>query len=377
MNLEVPNSELPSKLLTPWWDVCIHYTTVAMMVLSLTAIGLQTTKDHLVCLPAVDCTAYERNQSAGNENASYDALNVCSKLKLPRKEQPSGTVVLTTMDDRRQYDYVDYECYAQISTFPKFFSLFFFGETFLLLIIFNFWLKYTKTSFALSHFENLLSDFNHFECQACEDMVNEPQRYQCETRELKIRMNIFRLKLLYCKMQYESEDYSHKRVTSVTSQYRLRFLLGTIFVIVFLIVNNILYSLPSNLSQCRVEKALFSTGYQHFECIRSIASYYEVMAWSFSGLLALNFAFVMKAGHWAIREIRWDPSCVITKSGVHVPFESRRDFAFLMSLLGTSNPPFQQMVQVGIKHLLLRVLNFSQSPEGQDERDHVLRESLV
>ncbi|XP_068696930.1 uncharacterized protein [Montipora foliosa] len=47
MNPEVPKPELPSKLLTPWWDVCIYYTTAAMMVLSLTAIGLQTTKDHL------------------------------------------------------------------------------------------------------------------------------------------------------------------------------------------------------------------------------------------------------------------------------------------------------------------------------------------
>ena len=113
----IPKSESPSKLLTPWWDVGIHYATTAMLVLSLTAVGLQTTKDGLVCMPKVDCGAvFERNQSVRNGNVSYDALNVCSKLKRPGKERPSGTVVLTTMEDRRQYDYVEHELMLRADT---------------------------------------------------------------------------------------------------------------------------------------------------------------------------------------------------------------------------------------------------------------------
>ena len=73
----IPKSESPSKLLTPWWDVGIHYATTAMLVLSLAAIGLQTTKDGFVCFPKVDCgAAFERNQSVRNGNVSYDALTL-------------------------------------------------------------------------------------------------------------------------------------------------------------------------------------------------------------------------------------------------------------------------------------------------------------
>lgn len=347
MNSEVPKPELPSKLLTPWWDVCIYYTTAAMMVLSLTAIGLQTTKDHLVCLPTVDCTVYERSQSVGNENTSNDAPKVCSKLKVPRKERPSGTVVLTTMDDRRQYDYVDNNCYAQMSTFPAFFSLFFFGETLLLLITFNFWLKYTKTSCALSHFEDLLSEFNNFEIQVYEDLVDDARcnDYRCDMGELKIKVHTFSRKLLYFKKQYESEDYSHLSKNSVTLHYRFRCAFGTLLVLIFMIVNISLFYSSQNLSECRLEKALFSTGNEYFECTRSIASFYAVIVWSFTILLALNLGFLGVACLWAFREIEWEPSCTI--EGNQWPVTLSRDFAFLIKLLEKSSPSFRQMSIVG------------------------------
>ena len=324
-----------------------------MMILSLTAIGLQTTKDHLVCLPTVDCTVYERNQSVrnqsvGNENTSYDALKVCSKLKLPRKERPSGTVVLTTMDDRRQYDYVDYKCYSQMSKFPAFFSLFFFGETLLLLIILNFWLKYTKTSCALSHFEDLLSEFNNFEIQVYEDLVNDSSGndYGYNMGELRIKVHSFNRKLLYFKRQNEGKDYSHLSKNSVTLHYRFRCASGTVLVLIFMIVNISSFYPSQNLSECRLEKALFSTGNEYFECTRSIASFYVVIVWSFTGLLALNLVFLGVADDWAFREIEWKPLCIIGGGEVQLS----RDFAFLIKLLKKSNPSFQQMSIVHHHH---------------------------
>lgn len=334
----IAKSESPSKLLTPWWDVGIYYATGAMLILSVAAIGLQTTKDGLVCLPTVDCgAAFERNQSVRNANASYDALNACSKLKVPGKERPSGTVVLTTMEDRRQYDYVDRKCYSQIPIFPQYFALIFFGETLFLLFISNLWLKYTKTSCTLNHFENLLSEFNHFELQGCERLANNPGLV--DTVELKTKVFTFAFKVYYFKKQYES-------VCSLTSQYRVRFVAGMLSLVAMLCSNSIFYSQSSIFSQCRLTKALFLKGHEQFDCTRPIAGHYSFMAWSFIGLLVVNFILFLKAGFWAFKELPLKPECEIEILGRtnHVS----GDLAFLLKLMENSNASFKSMIGVGI-----------------------------
>lgn len=340
----IQKSESPSKLLTPWWDVGIHYATTAMLVLSLAAIGLQTTKDGLVCLPKVDCGAvFERNQSVRNGNVSNDALKVCSKLKHPGNERPSGTVVLTAMKDRRQYDYVEHKCYAQLPKFIQFFSLIFFGEALLLLFISNFWLKYTKTSCTLNHFEHLLSEFNHFEHQAYEDLVHDDKVSDSNRDDLRIKVNIFNRKLEYFKKQFEgTEKTHHKSFYFLTFQYRLRFYCGMIVSFVILICNTCYYSQHSIFSECRLAKVLFLKGHEQFECTRPIHSHYSAMAISFSVLLGVYFGFLIRAGYWAIKELGWIPVSereTFTYNTLAVPyknvcpFKASGDLAFLVKLV--------------------------------------------
>lgn len=361
----IANSEPPSKLLIPWWDVCIYYATGAMLILSVAAIGLQTTKDGLVCLPAVDCgAAFERNQSVRNANASYDALNACSNLKLPGKERPSGTVVLTTMEDRRQYDYVDRKCYAQIPIFPQYFSLIFFGETLFLLFISNLWLKYTKTSCTLNHFEHLLSDFNHFELKGCESLANNPQLFN--TDELKIKVFTFAFKLFYFKEQYGGREYSHNSICSLTFQYRLRFVAGMLSLVAMLCSNAIFYSQNSIFSQCRLTKALFLKGHEQFECTRPIAGHYSVMAVSFMVLLGVNIIPFLRAGYWAFKELGLKPECEIL--GEAEPVSG--DLAFLLKLMENSSASFKSMIAVGVK--LTRLLE-----EANNDIEYVERVTVL
>ena len=369
----IQKSESPSKLLTPWWDVGIHYATTAMLVLSLAAIGLQTTKDGLVCLPKVDCGAvFERNQSVRNGNVSNDVLKVCSKLKEPGNERPCGTVVLTAMEDRRQYDYVEHKCYAQLPEFIQFFSLIFFGETLLLLFISNFWLKYPKTSCTLNHFEHLLSEFNYFEYQAFDDVVHGIKGTDYNRDDLGIKAFIFNRKVGYFKKQFDgTEKTHHKSFYSLTFQYRLRVLFGMIVSFVILICNTCYYRQHSIFSQCRLAKVPFLKGNEHFECTRPIHSHYSAMAFSFSVLVGVYFMFLIKAGYWAIKELGWRPQskreAYIYNELVFDTENTSGDLAFLIKLLENSNALLQNMFDV--RHLLSTFEgdDLQQENEAKDE----------
>ena len=382
----IQKSESPSKLLTPWWDLGIHYATTAMLVLSLAAIGLQTTKDGLVCLPKVDCGAvFERNQSVRNGNVSNDVLKVCSKLKEPGNERPSGTAVLTAMEDRRQYAYVEHKCYAQLPKFIQFFSLIFFGETLLLLLISNFWLKYPKTSCILNHFEHLLSEFNHLEYQAYEDLVYIAKVTDYNRDDFRSKAFIFNRKVEYFKKQFKgTEERDHKSLYSLTSQYRLRVLCGMIVSFVILICNTCYYRQHSIFSQCRLAKVLFLKGNEHFECIRPIHSHYSAMAISFSVLVGVYFIFLIKAGYWAIKELGWMP---VSKREAYtyntLAFGNDKDYnsdtsgdlAFLIKLLENSDASLQNMFDVGNLLLILECYDLQQENEANNE--NVLWESSV
>ncbi|XP_068719291.1 volume-regulated anion channel subunit LRRC8A-like [Montipora capricornis] len=171
------NSVLPSSgttnLLSTSWDVVDHYLLAAMLAVSVASFGLQTTKDHLICIPAVKCSSVaENNSNFGNGNGSSDVLKVCKKLSL---QSTSQTVVLTTMSDRRQYDYVDNECYFKMHCFARNYSLLFLAETVILLAISNFWKKYPNTRCALAHCEHLLSEFNKGQFEPSSSLPNRDQ----------------------------------------------------------------------------------------------------------------------------------------------------------------------------------------------------------
>ena len=261
------------------------------------------------------------------------------------------------MKDRRQYDYVEHKCYAQLPIFLRYFSLIFFGETFLLLFISNFWLKYTKTSCTLNHFEHLLSEFNHFEHQVYEDLVYDDKVTDYNRDELRIKVNIFNRKLEYFKKQFEgTEKTHHKSFYFLTFQYRLRFLCGMIVAFVILICNACYYRQHSIFSQCRLAKVLFLKGHEHFECTSPIHSHYSAMVYSFSVLLGAYFIFLFRAGYWAIKELGWMPvsereaftyNILAFANNKVYPSKTSGDLAFLIKLLENSNASLQNMFDVG------------------------------
>ncbi|XP_015749464.1 PREDICTED: volume-regulated anion channel subunit LRRC8A-like, partial [Acropora digitifera] len=151
MDSEKPNFHT-TKLLTTWWDLVDHYVLAVMLAVSVASVGLQTTQDRLICIPAVRCSDFEGNDSVVRRWKEYrDVLDTC--------DQSSSSVVLTKMSDRRQYDYIDNECFKKLHWFSAYYSLIFLAETVILLAISNFWQKYSNSASALAHCENLLSEF--------------------------------------------------------------------------------------------------------------------------------------------------------------------------------------------------------------------------
>ena len=141
-----------TKLLTTWWDLVDHYVLAVMVAVSVASVGLQTTQDRLICIPAVRCSDFARNDSVVRRWKEYrDVLDTCN--------QSESSVVLTKMSDRRQYDYIDNECYKKLHWFSAYYSLIFLAEAVSLLAISNFWQKYSNSASALAHCENLLSEF--------------------------------------------------------------------------------------------------------------------------------------------------------------------------------------------------------------------------
>ncbi|KAK2555681.1 Volume-regulated anion channel subunit LRRC8A [Acropora cervicornis] len=131
------------KYLITWWDLVDYYLLAAMLVVSLGSFGLQSTQDRLICIPAVNRSPI----TDGNDSAL-------------RNRSSSSVVSLFKMPDRRHYDYVDNECYAKMDGFSAYYSLIFFAETVILVVISNYWQKYPKSANAVARCEHLVSEYN-------------------------------------------------------------------------------------------------------------------------------------------------------------------------------------------------------------------------
>ena len=139
-----------TKMVTTCWDVVDHYVLAVMFAVSLASVGLQTTQERLICIPAVNCSDFPRNDLVVRRWKGFnDVSDTC--------DQSSSLVVLTNMSDRRQYDYVDNECYKKMHWFSAYYSLIFLVEAVILLAISNFWYKCPGSANALAHCEHLLS----------------------------------------------------------------------------------------------------------------------------------------------------------------------------------------------------------------------------
>ena len=299
MDSEKPNFHT-TKLLTTWWDLVDHYVLVVMFAVSVASVGFQTTQDRLICIPAVKCSDFARNDSVVRRWSEFsDVSDSCN--------QSSSLVVLTKMSDRRQYDYVDNECYKKMHYFSTHYSLIFLAEAVILLAISNFWQKYPNSASALGHCEHLLLEFTKGDILVQdEDGQPETHQKQAEQKLLK-RLKVFE--------QCYSKNVTIFTFSSVTGQYRLRGVVGIIVTIIALVVNEKYYSLSTGFTQCHLDgHVAFSTKHRFFQCTRSMESYFEVGSILLLVLLGLHLFFVFYSFVWSFICERWGPVYKISQT---------------------------------------------------------------
>ena len=316
MDSEKPKFET-TKLLTTWWDLVDHYVLAVMFAVSMASVGLQTTQDRLICIPAVNCSDFLRIDSFVRRWSDFsDVSDSCN--------QSASLVVLTKMSDRRQYDYVDNECYKKMHWFSAYYSLCFLVEAVVLVAISNFWQKYSKSASALARCENLLSEFIK------EDILGEERHRPQNQQEQKL------LKIL----KVFKKCYSDANTSSVTWQYRLRGLVGFIFTIVFLGFNIGIYFSSSWSTQCQLDgHVVFSTKHRFFRCTRSTETYFDIVSFLLFVLLFLHLFFVSVSVGWSSTGQRRGPEFQITKNSQAV-LKCKRDAAFLLHFIQQSSNSF-------------------------------------
>ena len=306
MDSEKPNFHT-TKLLTTWWDLVDHYVLAVMFAVSVASVGLQTTQDRLICIPAVNCSDFARNDSVVRRWKEFrDVLDTCN--------QSSSLVVLTKMSDRRQYDYIDNECYGKMHLFSMYYSLFFLAEAVLLLAISNFWQKYPNSASALAHCEHLLLEFTKGDILVPKD--KEGQKQQQEQQQQQTEQKQAEQKLLK-RLKVFEQCYSQKitkfNLSSVTGHYRLRGVVGIIVTIIALLVHAMYSSLSTGFTQCHLDSHVaFSTKHRFFQCTRSMESYFKVGSILHFVLLGLHLFFVFVSFVWSLIGERWGPVYTIT-----------------------------------------------------------------
>ena len=319
-----------TNIVTTWWDVVDHYLLAVMFSVSLTSVGLQITQDRLICIPAVNCSNFERKDSVVRNWSEFsNILDICNR-------SPSY-VVLTKMSDRRQYDYVDKECYKEMHCFYLYYSLIFLVEAVILLVISNFWQKYPDSANALAHCEYLVSEImlgdlegdEGDSVQADEGGEQERQRREQERREtVQHKFNLFRR--LY------GQRIRKINLSSLTWQYRLRGVVGLVFTILFLAFNGSYYSLSTGWTQCHLDGHIaFSTEHRFFQCTRSMELFFRVGLYLLFVFLTLHLFFVFGSFLWSVIGKRHGPEYNIPQLGLgNLPIYG--DAAFLFHLMATS-----------------------------------------
>ena len=347
MDSEKPNFHT-TKLLTTWWDLVDHYVLVVMFSVSVASVGFQTTQDRLICIPAVKCSDFARNDSVVRRWSDYsDVSDSCN--------QNSSLVVLTKMSDRRQYDYIDNECYGKMHLFSAYYSLFFLAEAVLLLAISNFWQKYPNSASALAHCEHLLSEFTKGDILVSKDekkptttataaattaaattaaatTTATTQQQKQEEQKLLKRLEVFK--------KCFSQKVTKFNRSSVTGQYRLRGLVGIIVTMSALVGNAICYPLSTGFTQCHLEgHVAFSTKHRSFQCTRSMGSYFKVGSILLFILLGLHLIFVFYSFVWSLKGERWGPVYEITSEKKASPSEVENNAIELTSLTRDEDAP--------------------------------------
>ena len=291
MDLEKPKFDA-KKMVTTLWDLGDHYVLEVMFAVSLTLVVLQTTQDRLICIPTVHCSNLARNDSVvGKWSRLSNMLDVCNR-------SPS-LVVQTTMPDRRQYDYIENECYKKIHWFSAYYSSVFIIEAAILLAISNFWQKCPDSANALAHCEYLLSEIMIGELNG-EGKGSEQERQNQNETEFAKRLRRFR--------KFYSQRIPKFNLSSLTWQYRSRGVVGLIFATAMLIFNGIHYSLSTGLTQCHLDgQIVFSTEHRFFQCTRSMETFFHVSSILLIVLLSLHLIFAFVSVLWSVTGERRGP----------------------------------------------------------------------
>ena len=305
MDSEKPNFHT-TKLLTTWWDLIDHYVLAVMLTVSVASVGLQTTQDRLICIPAVNCSDFASNDSVVRRWSDFsDVSDSCN--------QYASLLVLTKMSDRRQYDYVDNECYGKMHLFSAYYSLFFLAEAVLLLAISNFWQKYPNSASALAHCEHLLLEFTKGDILVPKDKKGKEKEPEQPTQQKQAEQKLLQ-RLLVFEERYSQKITSKFNCSSVTGQYRFRGVGGIIVTIAALLVNAIFYSaLSTGFTQCHLDgHVAFSIKHRFFQCTRSMGSYFKVGSILLFILLGLHLSFVFYSFVWSLYGERCGPVYTIT-----------------------------------------------------------------
>ncbi|XP_015775807.1 PREDICTED: volume-regulated anion channel subunit LRRC8A-like [Acropora digitifera] len=351
MDSEKPNFHT-TKLLTTWWDLVDHYVLAVMLAVSVASVGLQTTQDRLICIPAVRCSDFEGNDSVVRRWKEYrDVLDTC--------DQSSSSIVLTKMSDRRQYDYIDNECFKKLHWFSAYYSLIFLGETVILLAISNFWQKYSNSASALAHCENLLSEFIKGDIlvsagdetqrrqqqpqnqqQEQQEQQQQQQQQQQEQQQQEQQQQQQKEQNLLKRLKVFEKCYSDENTSSVTLQYRLRGVVGIISTMLFLGINIGIYSTSAWSTQCQLEGHLtFATQHRFFQCTRSMETYFDIVSILLIVLLVFHLVFVFVSVGWSITGQRRKPEYKIIHESRPI-LEYKGDAAFLFHFINQANYSF-------------------------------------
>ena len=332
------------KYLITWWDLVDHYLLAAMLVVSLGSFGLQSTQDRLICIPAVNRSPI----TAGNDPAL-------------RNRSSSSVVSLFKMPDRRHYDYVENECYAKMDRFSAYYSLIFFAETVILVVISNYWQKYPKSANAVARCEHLVSEYNKGEFLRTES-----------AKEVAKRLDV----LLECASQKTKDnsvqqgncikDFSkacskfiigEMRWSFVTVQYRLRGFFGSLVASSFLFINIFSYINRREWSRCYLDEVHYATKLKSsfFQCSRTTGSYFHIATILFFVFIIFHLLFTARSLYWALFRqnllgrkprfyefgINWEINNTTGRTGACACSE---DAAFLLYLLEASGCYFVQSV---------------------------------
>ena len=306
-----------TKMVTTWWDFVDLYVLEAMLAVSAASLGIQNTQERLICIPAVNCSDFPRNDLVVRRWKGFnDVSDTCN--------QSSSLVVLTNMSDRRQYDYVDNECYKKMHWFSAYYSLIFLAEAIILLVISNFWHKCPDSANTLAYCEHLISG----PMMKWIDTVQPREEQQKHKSLQEFKTGLF-------LMGY-GDEISIFILSSVTTQYRLRGVVGLCFSTVMLILNASGYFRSTEWIQCHLDgHIVFSTEHRFFQCTRFMETYFHIVSILVFGFVSLHLAFAFGSFVWSVTGKRREPEYTY-KSG-SAQSTIRGDAAFFFHLLRNSN----------------------------------------